>query len=116
MSERFRGPREIHGVASAQGYRDAQAAWITAFLARYPVPSYSPHPAAGAPRLGPLVEWGTWKIACAECGNWPAYDTEWQLACCLECGAIYDTLAVDGDVAAIEAALELRDLAERNWP
>ena len=32
---------------------------------------------------------GHWQVVC-ECGNHPAYDPEWELACCFTCGAIYE--------------------------
>jgi hypothetical protein len=45
-------------------------------------------------------------------------DPDWRLACCLECGAVYEgsTLLLPADLAAIVAALVVRpDAATRAW-
>jgi hypothetical protein len=50
------------------------------------------------------------------CGDCPFADPDWQLACCLLCGAIYRHLVVPADFAAIEAALMRRPFPiNRNW-
>lgn len=114
---RIGDPLEAHNARTPEDYHMRQAAFLAALQQARPYLTWpTPHPATQPPAAGPLVEWGRWKIACGACANWPSYAPAWQLACCFECGAIYDGLAVAGDVLAIEADLLARPtMAERNW-
>jgi hypothetical protein len=62
-----------------------------------------------------FIAQGVCYVACP-CGDCPFADPEWQLACCLLCGAVYRTIVVPADFAAIEAALMRRPMPiNRNW-
>ena len=55
-----------------------------------------------------------WVVHCPVCDNRPVYG--WGIACCFECGAIYEGLTLSEDAAEITRILELRPkLSQRNW-
>lgn len=87
---RIARPTDQHAVASPNAYLRLLATTCaemtmrraTAFVT-YPRP-HSVRDAA----MRPLIRQGCWIVLC-KCGNAPAYDPEWELACCLDCAAIY---------------------------
>lgn len=106
-------PREAHEVQTATAYRRWHAAQIQrAKRARPSLPWRPPFEAQITAR--PEIRQGRWVLACP-CGNAPSYDPDWQLACCVECGAVY-TVAPPPDAAQIEAVLMMRPrMQNRNY-
>lgn len=50
------------------------------------------------------------------CGEHPIYSPEWQVACCFNCGAMYDGVPPPQDLQEIERILLLRPrMKNRNW-
>jgi hypothetical protein len=114
---RLARPLELHNVRTADAYRAAQAAQIKEGRRRHPALHWrDPFTYTGPDRVVILVTGGAWKVVCPDCGNAPAYDPEWQLACCFECGARFEGLAPPADAAQIEALLMARPrVSTRNW-
>ena len=105
-----------HHVYPGVNSREQYLAWHTRIVAgnkaAYPnMPWGDPHVVAGSqPEL--FVAGGVARIDCPECASYGAQnvpavwiDGRFALACCVECGAIYDRIAVPETWAAIEAAL-----------
>ncbi len=109
-------PRHVHpGVRTPADYRARQAQAIRDGRALYPdLPWRDPWPCAERPPV--FVSGGKWLVVCA-CGNCPSVAPEWAgLACCYECGAMYEGLVLPGRAAEIEQALVVRPgLAARHW-
>jgi len=98
-------PLHVHGVSTPEGYRALQTAALAALATRHLRRAAQPWICL-APRTV-YVAMGKWLLRCV-CGNAPAVDPEWRLACCLECGAIFEHVDVPDDWRAIEAALHKR--------
>lgn len=109
-------PRHVHpGVSSASDYRQRQAEAIRTGRSLYPaLPWREPWVCVARPVV--FVSGGKWLVECA-CGNCPSVAPEWDgLACCYECGAVYEGLAMPAEADAIEQALVRRPtLAARYW-
>jgi hypothetical protein len=110
-------PLEAHGVSTPEVYRAAQAAFIRGMQAARPWLAWrDPFVSDAPPASGAVISGGCWKVVCDACGNAPAYDPDWQLACCFECGAIYQNLPppTDWDLAE-QVLLSRAAMATRNW-
>lgn len=109
-------PRHVHGVRTAAEYRERQAAAIASWRQHYPsLPWRTPWRYDGEPPPV-FVSGGKWLIECA-CGNCPSVAPEWGgLACCFECGAIYEGCVMPEHAAEIARALAKRPrLIQRYW-
>lgn len=66
-----------------------------------------------------FVSGGCWKVECTTpgCRNYPMVAPEWDgLACCYECGAIYEGVSLPPEAEAIEAILvERQEIGRRYW-
>lgn len=80
-------PRELHGAISPEHYLQMQAASIRAKMRQFPFLNWQP-PFVYAGTVPLKVSDSCWQLVC-ECGNFPAYDPEWEMACCFSCGAVY---------------------------
>lgn len=113
------GPIEGHAhqkVKTPQDYLDVQARYLS-HNRNAGVDDSAPHDATAAERAAasaPYISLGQWVMNCA-CRNAPSVSVAWDLACCLECGAIYRGLTFPEDRDAIEAVLLKRDRRARNW-
>lgn len=115
------GPREGHAhqhVRTAEDYLALQAKYLAQHRAAG-VDVAVPHEATLeelATASAAYITFGQWKLDCA-CGNAPSVSVDWDLACCLECGAIYrGGLWFPEDRILIEEALLRRALRRnRNW-
>ena len=102
------GPKEGHahqGVKTADDYLRVQAGYLASNRAAG-VDDAVPHEATDRERAqasAPYVNLGQWVMNCA-CNNAPSVSFEWDLACCLECGAIYRSLWVPIERSRIELA------------
>lgn len=109
-------PAEAHGVDTPDAYRAFQAALIAENRRRRPMIAWRDPFVHAATDLVPFVSGGRWVVLCRDCRNAPLYDPDWQLACCPECGAIYQGIAPPADATAIEETLMARpDAATRHW-
>lgn len=116
----LRTARDVHKVTTSAELLEKTAESVDALNARsrsLKQPEVaSTRTTRSKPRKGPLVEWGTWRVACTNCGNWPAYDPVLEMAACLECGTVYTNLSVNGVVTDVEAALLSEPMtSKRNW-
>ena len=113
------GPHHIHaGVNTRDGYLAFQGERIAKLRDKYPHLGISaPWRTDAKPAVG--VSGGKILIECATegCRNCPSVSFEWGgLACCLDCGAIYEGLEPPERWAEIEAALIVRPARERrHW-
>ena len=113
------GPKEGHahqGVKTADDYLRVQAGYLASNRAAG-VDDAVPHEATDRERAqasAPYVNLGQWVMNCA-CNNAPSVSFEWDLACCLECGAIYRSLSVPRERSRIELVLTKRARRGRNW-
>lgn len=113
------GPAEGHAhqqVTSPERYLQVQAEYLARNRAAG-VDDALPHEATEAERAkasAPYVNLGQWVMNCA-CHNAPSVSFEWDLACCLECGAIYRQLPVPRERVRIERVLLKRARRGRNW-
>lgn len=82
-------PKEIHrGVTSPETYLLAQRVAILQKRVEFSNLNWRmPFEWEGALVLLKVSD-SHWQLVCG-CGNTPAYDPGWQLACCFTCGAIY---------------------------
>lgn len=64
----------------------------------------------------PYVEGWKWVVTCTtiSCSNRPMFG--WGIACCYDCGFVYEGLVLPDDAAEIERLLEQRPkLSQRSW-
>ena len=88
-------PRHIYpDVSTPAHYLAAQAIAIVQKMQHFPNLRWR-EPFFSAVTVPVKVSDGHVQVVCA-CGNYPAYDPEWQLACCFTCGAIYRQAPPDG--------------------
>ncbi len=88
-TDRIFGPRELHGIATARQYRTLVKRTMAKGRAAYPALTWPPpHDVPLQPPHRIVVNRSRWQVPC-DCGNYPLYDPEWQIAGCLDCGAIY---------------------------
>lgn len=107
-------PQQVHGVATPEHYRAFQADLLRRNRTAQPWANW-PEPFASVDAPTVYVGAGKWLVRCV-CGNCPSVDPDWRLACCAECGAIYEDLVMPADAEAIEAVLMLRAKPlHRNW-
>jgi hypothetical protein len=107
------GPRECHAVRTAAEYHALQRDVLRRFVAQGLAPgALAPHPSTTYP--APYVSTGRWVLDCP-CGNAPSVSVAWNLALCLECGAVYTGLTFLADRERIEALLLKRRRQHRNW-
>ena len=124
LPNRIMGAHHVYpGVNSAEQYRRWHARVIADNKAAYPnMPWGDPYRWTGEPPLL-YVAGGVARVECQACAaegleNAPAVwiDGEAALACCVECGAVYDGIVVPAQWAEISAALVRRKLGpERYW-
>jgi hypothetical protein len=107
-------PLHVHGARTADEYRAMQRRAITNGKTQRPALGWrEPWVAPGAREA--FVSGGKWIVAC-DCGNGPSADRTWQLACCFECGAVYEVVVFPDDVAEIERLLLARPkVGTRHW-
>lgn len=107
-------PQEAHEVHSAKAYRKWQAGSIQRSKRERPSRPWR-DPFVSQQTSHPQIRQGRWVLPCA-CGNAPSYDPEWQLACCPDCGAVYEGIAPPVDYLEIEQALMRRPrMINRNY-
>lgn len=110
----LRRPEHIHNVQTPDDYKAFQAAMLQLQNGKRPQDRALAPWTCLAPRAV-YVAFGKWLLRCV-CGNAPSVDPEWRLACCLECGAVFEQVAVPADYQAIEAVLLLRPaMRNQNW-
>jgi hypothetical protein len=107
-------PVHLHGVRDALEYRAKQRAYITNGRRTAPALNWrDPWLSLEKPEV--LILAGKWICWC-ECGNYPSVHPLWRLACCFECGAIYEGLTMPADAEVIAAVLAKRPrIATRAW-
>lgn len=107
-------PLHVHSARTPAAYRQQQAQYIAQGRRRYPALRWrDPWVVVLNPAV--VVEGGKWLVPCA-CGNYPSVHPDWQLACCFECGAVYEGLVLPAEASAIEQALlERPHPALRAW-
>jgi len=115
--------RHAHpNVRTAQDYRARQRESIGRARRNYPnLPWRDPWVSSDIPIA--FVSGGRLVVECttAGCGNGPMVAPGWgvdglALACCYECGAVYERIVMPPDFGEIEAALVQRPgLAARYW-
>jgi len=107
-------PLHVHGVRTAAEYRAKQRQYIaTARLAMPALNWRDPWLSLDHPDV--LIASGKWLVWCA-CGNYPSVDPVARLACCFECGAIYEQLTMPIEADAIAAVLVKRPrIGTRTW-
>ena len=114
------GPRHVHpGVNTPADYRRAHVNALEQGRRQYPNLDW-PSPWRSVARTRVIVAGGAWQVPCAtsDCVNFPAYDPEWGIACCWECGAVYE-LAPPEEWREAERVLvnrPARALRNWNWP
>lgn len=108
------GPLFAHGVRTPEEYLARQREFIAQMRAAHPAYRWlDPWDAIGRPAA--FISGGRWVLMCA-CGNAASVDPDWRLAACFECGAIYRSIELPADRAAIEAVLLRRpEMRTRNW-
>ena len=110
----LRRPFDVHGVSSPDAYRAFHAATLAAQRVRAPHRNL-PEPWICLVPRDVYVTFGKWLIRCV-CGNAPSVSPEWRLACCLECGAVFESLSIPDDYQAIESMLLARPaLVNQAW-
>jgi hypothetical protein len=112
----IKSPRHVHPrVRTADDYRARQREHIQEGRRQYAALAWR-DPWLCLDRPPVFISAGKWLIECA-CGNCPSVAPEWGgLACCFECGAVYEGLEMPSDAAAIEAVLVQRpSLNARHW-
>jgi len=83
-------PRHVHNASSQEDYRLKQKIYIQQGRAARPELKWcDPWLSLDHPEV--LIAGGKWLVFCG-CGNYPSVDPGWRLACCFECGAIYENL------------------------
>jgi hypothetical protein len=107
-------PLHVHGARTPEEYRALQRKFIKQGRIARPALAWS-DPAV-APIAPPVfIAGGKWVVRCL-CANCPSVHPVWRLACCFECGAIYEDLQVPEAAAAIAATLlERAHPSQRNW-
>ncbi|MGE3276716.1 MAG: hypothetical protein AB7O67_16515 [Vicinamibacterales bacterium] len=105
------GPRQAHGARTPDEYLAIQRAYLARLSASGRAPHAEPFEAGTADAY---VSAGKWKVRCP-CGDAPSASPEWDLACCLGCGAIYRSIAWPENRAAIENLLMVRPRMARHW-
>jgi len=107
-------PVHVHGVHDAGEYRVKQREYITFAKQKMPALKWrDPWVADEHPQVFILA--GKWLVWC-ECGNYPSVHPEWRIACCFECGAIFQDLEIPSNASEIEAVLVKRPrAANRGW-
>ena len=112
---RIGGPKEAHGVKTAEDYRTKQAEHIAACRQALPDREWrTPWIFAGTHPQA-VVNWGRWVVECP-CGNCPSASDEWNLALCFECGAIYNAVSFPDHRDEISRALMTRPrMEDRCW-
>lgn len=77
-------PLDVHGVHTADEYRAAHRQFVARFRKRPVIATVNPDV---------KVDSGALRVKCA-CGNYPIVDPDWRLACCYECGLVYENLTI----------------------
>ena len=112
------GPRHIHpGVRTEADYRRTQIMYIARARAKFPNLIWR-DPWVADVRPAVYITAGMWQICCATpgCGNCPSVSSDWRLACCWDCGAVYEGLDMPADAErAVEVLLCRPVVASRNW-
>jgi hypothetical protein len=107
-------PLHVHGVRTAAEYRAKQRAYISNGRTQAPALNWR-DPWLSTETTDVIILAGKWLCWCT-CGNYPSVHPDWRLACCFECGAVYENLSVPADAAAIAAVLAKRPrVANRAW-
>lgn len=107
-------PLHIHNAQSAADYKTKQRLYIANARRQYPALVWrDPWLALERPEVQILA--GKWLVWCA-CGNYPSVHPEWRLACCFECGAIYEDLVITAEAIEVARLLARRpSVANRGW-
>lgn len=108
-------PRHHHEVESPEDYKVAQRTFIAKNRARSPSLNWHDPWLCLDDQPVVYVSGGSWILKCG-CGNAPSVHPAWRLACCFECGAIYENLRLPPDAQQIEELLMRRSHPSlRNW-
>lgn len=107
-------PLHVHGVRSPAEYRQKQRMYIASARMQAPGLRWR-DPWLSLEHPDVLIAAGKWLVWC-ECGNYPSVHPEWRLACCFECGAIYEDLVVPPEAIEIARVLSRRPkIQNRAW-
>lgn len=107
-------PLHVHGVRTPEEYRALQRSAIANGKTARPGLNWK-EPWPSDRGRSAFVSGGKWIVIC-DCGNGPSADPEWRLALCLECGAVYEDVALPDDRAEIERLLlERAQVSNRHW-
>lgn len=117
-------PLHVHGARTAAEYREIQRKVIARMRSERPAlgwrepwlaPVDPPTPEAAAYWRVVFIGGGKWLTRCG-CGNAPSVDPQEGLACCFECGAVFEGLTLPVAADEIERALVKRPMAHhRHW-
>lgn len=99
-------PLHQHNARTPEEYRQKQAAFIARGRLKRPYLNWR-DPVVVPDQVAAFVSGGCWVVLCP-CGNAPAADPEWRLACCFECGAIYEGVSFPDSWQDVEAVLVAR--------
>jgi hypothetical protein len=107
-------PLHVHGARTADEYRALQRRVISNGKAQRPALGWrEPWVVPGGREA--FVSGGKWIVSC-DCGNGPSADPTWTIACCFECGAVYEDVSFPADAAEIERLLLARaKVGTRHW-
>lgn len=113
-SDSLMTPLHVHGARTSDEYRAMQRRIIVNGRALRPALQWREPWVAPAGRAV-TVSGGKWVVSC-DCGNGPSADPSWRLACCFECGAVYERLVFPDEAAEIERLLLARPrIGTRHW-
>ncbi len=107
-------PLHVHGVSSDAEYAALQRSRMMQLQAARPS-SRTVEPWDSTDVAPARITGGKWVVDCA-CGNAPSASPEWNVARCLECGAVFRNIEWPADALAIERVLLLRKSStNRSW-
>jgi hypothetical protein len=81
-------PLELHGARTPEEYREKQRQFIQKHFALTPRVAPANPPA--------LLDGGALRVKC-ECGNYAVVDPDARLACCFQCGLVYEQIDIPED-------------------
>ena len=71
--------------------------------------------APGHVKLLAHINHGRWLVHCAACPQAMWTHPEWKIACCTECGAVYEGIIFPFERPVIEQILLMRWVENQNW-
>jgi hypothetical protein len=106
-------PIHLHGVRTPLEYERLHQQAMGAHRRALPDVTF-PDPWSAPNGATAWIAGGKWIVTC-ECGNAASASPEWDVARCLECGAVYKNIAWPADAPLIENALLVRSANQRAW-